>query len=265
MREISSIYIKSYPYMFIILIAVMPLISCIAHKPSPVGPRMASAQAPVTYVVVPGDTLFGIAWRHGLKYDELARFNAIAPPFIIRPGQVIRLNGRVRTKPINVKKAGEKVLQVGSGRASSNHDRQLNKTPVKYSKDPKFGSKIAPIWRWPSSGALLLSFQGANGLSKGIDLAGKLGEPVMAAAAGQVVYAGSGLRGYGKLLIIKHSEMFLSAYAHNDNLLVKEGDLVKVGQRIADMGSTGTDRVKLHFEIRRDGTPVDPLSYLPRR
>jgi lipoprotein NlpD len=111
----------------------------------------------------------------------------------------------------------------------------------------------------------LSSFQGNNGLNKGIDLGGKLGEPVLAAASGQVVYSGSGLRGYGKLLIIKHNETFLSAYAHNDRLLVKEGDLVKVGQRIADMGSSGTDRVKLHFEIRRDGTPVDPLKFLPRR
>jgi lipoprotein NlpD len=92
-----------------------------------------------------------------------------------------------------------------------------------------------------------------------------LGEPVLAAAAGQVVYSGGGLRGYGKLLIVKHSEIFLSAYAHNDRLLVKEGDFVKAGQIIADMGSSGTDRVKLHFEIRRDGVPVDPLQFLPRR
>ena len=109
------------------------------------------------------------------------------------------------------------------------------------------------------------SFQGSNALNKGIDLGGKLGEPVLAAADGQVVYSGSGLRGYGKLLIVKHNETFLSAYAHNDRLLVKEGDFVKAGQRIADMGSSGTDRVKLHFEIRRDGTPVDPLKFLPRR
>ena len=102
-------------------------------------------------------------------------------------------------------------------------------------------------------------------MNKGIDLGGKLGEPVLAAAAGQVVYSGSGLRGYSKLLIVKHNETFLSAYAHNDRLLVKEGDFVKVGQRIADMGSSGTDRVKLHFEIRRDGTPVDPIKFLPRR
>ena len=112
---------------------------------------------------------------------------------------------------------------------------------------------------------MIAPFQGDSGLNKGIDLGGKLGEPVLAAASGRVVYAGSGLSGYGKLLIIKHSEIFLSAYAHNNELLVKEGDFIKGGQRIADMGSSGTDRVKLHFEIRSEGSPVDPLNYLPKR
>ena len=247
----------------------MPLVSCIAQKPITVGHHVGSVvQVPATYVVVPGDTLFGIAWRHGLKYEELARYNTIPHPYIIRPGQVLRLrpvvaaNGRaslVRKPSVDaVNGTKEKVKLVGGG-------RKVNKTPTA-SRNSSENSRLgAPIWRWPVSGALLLSFQGASGMSKGIDLAGKLGEPVMAAAAGQVVYAGSGLRGYGKLLIIKHSEIFLSAYAHNNNLLVKEGETVKVGQQIADMGSTGTDRVKLHFEIRRDGTPVDPLFYLPRR
>jgi lipoprotein NlpD len=112
---------------------------------------------------------------------------------------------------------------------------------------------------------LLSGFQGNAGHNKGIDIAGNLGQPVFAAASGQVVYSGTGLRGYGKLLIIKHNDTFLSAYAHNNNLLVKEGDMVKAGQKIADMGSSGTDRVKLHFEIRREGTPVDPMKYLPKR
>ncbi len=123
----------------------------------------------------------------------------------------------------------------------------------------------APQWQWPAQGPIIARFQGATGLNKGVDIAGDLGQPVLAAASGQVVYAGTGLRGYGKLLIIKHNDTFLSAYAHNDRLLVGEGDQVKAGQRIADMGSSGTSRVKLHFEIRREGTPVDPLNYLPKR
>ncbi|MFO1389162.1 peptidoglycan DD-metalloendopeptidase family protein [Cellvibrio sp.] len=121
------------------------------------------------------------------------------------------------------------------------------------------------VWQWPSSGKLLAQFQGETGQNKGIDLGGKLGEPVLAAASGRVVYAGSGLSGYGNLLIIKHNETFLSAYAHNEEISVKEGDFVKAGQKVADMGSSGTDRVKLHFEIRSDGSPVDPLRYLPKR
>ena len=155
-----------------------------------------------------------------------------------------------------------------NGVAPSKAPVQVRKENKTYNVDltnKNSANSHAPQWRWPTRGIILSSFQGNDGFNKGIDLGGKLGEPVLAAAAGQVVYAGSGLRGYGKLLIIKHNETFLSAYAHNERLRVKEGDLVKVGQVIADMGSSGTDRVKLHFEIRRDGTPVDPLKYLPRR
>jgi lipoprotein NlpD len=119
-------------------------------------------------------------------------------------------------------------------------------------------------WSWPARGQLLARFQSNGSLNKGIDIAGQLGEPVRAASDGAVVYAGRGLIGYGDMIIIKHDETYLSAYAHNSRLLVKEGDQVKVGQVIAEMGSSGTDRVKLHFEIRRKGQPVDPLAYLPR-
>ncbi len=120
-------------------------------------------------------------------------------------------------------------------------------------------------WAWPASGTLIGRFASNGSLNKGIDIAGQLGQPVLAASGGTVVYAGSGLRGYGELVIIKHNETYVSAYGHNRRLLVREGQQVKVGQSIAEMGSTGTDRVKLHFEIRRQGKPVDPLQYLPRR
>ena len=119
-------------------------------------------------------------------------------------------------------------------------------------------------WNWPARGTLLARFQSNGSLNNGIDIAGQLGEPVKAAADGAVVYAGRGLIGYGEMIIIKHDETYLSAYAHNSRLLVSEGDQVKVGQTIAEMGSSGTDRVKLHFEIRRKGQPVDPLAYLPK-
>ncbi len=120
-------------------------------------------------------------------------------------------------------------------------------------------------WVWPAKGRLTSGFKANGGLNKGIDLKGKLGEPVIAAAAGRVVYSGEGLRGYGKLVIVKHSDKYLSAYAHNRKLLVKEGNNVRKGQKIAEMGSTGTDSVKLHFEIRYDGKPINPLKHLPKR
>ena len=131
--------------------------------------------------------------------------------------------------------------------------------------------KVQPVprsaqgWAWPANGMLIGKFSSNGSLNKGIDIAGELGQPVLAAADGAVVYAGSGLRGYGELVIIKHSDAYVSAYGHNRRLLVREGQQVKVGQHIAEMGSTGADRVKLHFEIRRQGKPVDPLQYLPRR
>ncbi|WP_235263480.1 peptidoglycan DD-metalloendopeptidase family protein [Nitrincola sp. A-D6] len=121
-----------------------------------------------------------------------------------------------------------------------------------------------PAWRWPVDGQIIRRFSAIEGGSKGIDIAGKSGDPVVAAADGRVVYAGSGLLGYGNLVIINHNRQFLSAYAHNSRILVSENDMVKSGTKIAEMGQTGTDRVQLHFEIRRDGKPVDPLTYLPK-
>jgi lipoprotein NlpD len=120
-------------------------------------------------------------------------------------------------------------------------------------------------WQWPTRGALISRFSAGSQPHKGIDLTGRMGEPVHAANSGTVVYAGSGVRGYGNLLIVKHDAVFLSAYAHNSKLLVQEGDTVRAGQQIAELGDSGTDRVKLHFEIRRHGSPVDPLKILPRR
>jgi len=274
MSEASSNYQMSPSKLFIIMIALLLFTSCASHAPAPVLDRSKNVvKRPGTHVVVPGDTLFSIAWRYGLKYEVLAKHNGILPPYMIRPSQVIRLDVRGATAPVA---SAQSRVRGGISNPSSmakseqpalknTNGRKENKTVSKVNPTNKTPAWSAPQWRWPANGLLLSSFQGSNALNKGIDLGGKLGEPVLAAAGGQVVYSGSGLRGYGKLLIVKHNETFLSAYAHNDRLLVKEGDFVKVGQRIADMGSSGTDRVKLHFEIRRDGTPVDPLKFLPRR
>ena len=262
--------------LFIILIVFTLLISCASHSPAPVLDKSESfASRPKTHVVIPGETLFSIAWRYGLKYEILAKYNGISAPYVIRPSQIIRLDVPSSATSASARQQGGKPVvatkqsvlgskQIPASTQKGKSDRKENKTAVEEPKTLKKQAWSAPQWRWPVSGPLLSSFQGTNALNKGIDLGGKLGEPVLAAAGGQVVYSGSGLRGYGKLLIVKHNETFLSAYAHNDRLLVKEGEFVKVGQRIADMGSSGTDRVKLHFEIRRDGTPVDPLKFLPR-
>lgn len=264
---ICTAFVRSFrSIVFSILIAFV-LSSCATSKPAAVREESFGARSiPTTYKVIPGDTLFSIAWRFGLKYEDIARLNHIPPPYLIKPSQIIRLDmGSARGSSharTSVATAGRSTRAKAS---SPKVYRQVNKTPDQGVKQVNRSTANALIWGWPSKGAVLSRFQSNNGLNKGIDIGGILGEPVLAAASGLVVYSGSGLRGYGKLLIIKHSETFLSAYAHNDKLLVKEGDLVKAGQRIADMGSSGTDRVKLHFEIRRDGTPVDPMVFLPRR
>jgi lipoprotein NlpD len=127
-------------------------------------------------------------------------------------------------------------------------------------------SSASLTWQWPATGSLIGRFATGRATSnKGIDIAGEAGDPVRAAAAGSVVYSGSGLLGYGQLVIIKHNDQFLSAYAHNRRLLVKEGDQIKAGEKIAEMGSSGAEKVKLHFEIRRSGKPVNPETYLPKR
>ncbi|QBF25564.1 LysM peptidoglycan-binding domain-containing protein [Pseudomonas tructae] len=240
------------------------------------------------YVVRPGDTLFSIAFRYGWDYKALAARNSIAPPYTIRPGQAIRFDGRSNAP------ATTGTTTVVTSTPSSSSKTTVFKRPLDSSGKPVAPPATAPAntpntppvapvvattapvqvppagrstagWAWPANGVLIGKFASNGSLNKGIDIAGDLGQPVFAASDGSVVYAGSGLRGYGELVIIKHNDTYVSAYGHNRRLLVREGQQVKVGQTIAEMGSTGTDRVKLHFEIRRQGKPVDPLQFLPRR
>lgn len=219
-----------------------------------------------SHVVAPGETLYSIAWRYDLDYKSLAAANGVHSGYTIYPGQVLTLNiTNLPPRPKVLKKDPVKIVKKPTPKPVSPPSRSGNTTaPVK--KSPVVSaSNWNGRWRWPCECELVASFHSNGGLHKGIDLKGNLGEPVHAAGAGQVVYAGDGLRGYGKLLIVKHSDKYLSAYAHNSRLLVKEGDVVAVGQKIAEMGSTGTDSVKLHFEVRYDGQPVNPLKYLPKK
>nr|WP_242487484.1 peptidoglycan DD-metalloendopeptidase family protein [Pseudomonas sp. TH05] len=250
------------------------LVGCSSTKSSSVGVvdrNNAAPQRPTVttgqYAVRRGDTLFSIAFRYGWDYKALAARNNIPEPYTIHPGQTIRFDGRTGSAPTTVVTSSQST-------ASSSSKTTVTRRPVGAS--PTIASKPAPAplppagpaptgWGWPSNGILIGKFSSNGSLNKGIDIAGDLGQPVLAASDGTVVYAGSGLRGYGELVIIKHSDTYVSAYGHNRRLLVREGQQVKVGQTIAEMGSTGTDRVKLHFEIRRQGKPVDPLQFLPRR
>ncbi|WP_105103769.1 peptidoglycan DD-metalloendopeptidase family protein [Microbulbifer pacificus] len=208
-----------------------------------------------------GETLYSIAWRYGKDFKELASINGIPSPYRIFPGQRLQLSG-----PLPVKATPRPVTVVERPRVPVKKPvvstpKPAPATSQKSSNSARHKSDIN--WQWPVRGRVIATYQAGDPLRKGVDIAGKKGESVQAAADGTVIYAGSALRGYGKLLIIKHSEEFLSAYAHNEKLLVGEGAKVKAGQRIADLGSSGTDRDMLHFEIRRNGQPVDPMAYLP--
>jgi lipoprotein NlpD len=209
--------------------------------------------AAVYYRVQRGDTLYSIAWRYDLDYRTLASLNRMDPNTPIYPGQVLVLQSpNARAEP-----AGKGAPPAGSGSpaaGASGRERQEAATAAGL-----------PRFRWATEGEVIGRFDPGRFDRQGIDIAGRRGQPVYAASDGRIVYSGNGLPDYGNLVIIKHNGTYLSAYAHNDRVHVKEGAYVKSGQRIADMGNTGTDRPKLHFQIRKNGHPVDPLKYLPKR
>lgn len=274
--------------LFNILITLLLLACSTGGHIAPIQERKQPPSQKIDFhQVSSGETLYTIAWRYGLDVKTIAQRNGLSSPYTIYPGQKLSLWTR------NLFSQSPKVAAQSRKNTpkvpSNGGEKKLVKTKVKTKSTPKANSGAATqprsktktrpkspkksqprpagniSWRWPAKGRLLSRFSGPNGLNKGIDIAGNLGEPVVSAAAGRVVYAGNGLRGYGLLLIIKHNEQYLSAYAHNNKLRVKEGDNVKAGQRIADIGSSGANRMKLHFEIRKNGKSVNPLGYLPKR
>ena len=206
-----------------------------------------------------GDTLFSIAWRYGLDFRQLASANSISTPYIIYPGQKIDIRNLPKTPVLATKSTVEKP----SKPAVTKRSVAKPKSKISHKTPQRSSPASATDWMWPVNGRLIARFSTTKPVNKGIDIAGPLGESVLAAAAGTVVYAGRGLRGYGNLVIVKHNEIYLSAYAHTSRIVVSEQDVVKAGQKIAEIGSTGTDKVKLHFEIRKNGKPVDPLNHLP--
>ena len=194
-----------------------------------------------TVVVTQDETLYSIARQHKLTVQQLVLYNNIKKPYVIKPGQTLKLSATQRV-------------------ASS--ARQKN-TKTKQASSKQVVSNQVVNWRWPIKGKLIKTFNKRLNDAKGIDIAGKEGKSIKAAASGKVVYSGNGLISYGNLIIIKHNDLYLSAYAHNRKLLVKEGQKVKVGQIIAELGKTGADNPRLHFEIRKNGKPVNPIRYLP--
>ncbi len=238
----------------------------------------APADAPLSYTVRRGDTLYSISFRYGMDYRDLARVNGIGPPYTIYVGQKLKFKGappaqRTRVAASQPKTAPQK-SQPKTQSNTASQPKPAPSQPKTVTKPPESSSKpippapsgtATPAWRWPTKGPLLSSFSNAEAGRKGIKIAGKAGQDVIASAAGRVVYSGNGLPRYGNLLIIKHNDVYLSAYAHNQSLLVKEGDSVQSGQKIATLGRTGTQRDQLHFEIRRNGQPVDPMRYLPKQ
>lgn len=264
--------------------------------------------------VIRGDTLFSIAWDIGIDFRTLARWNRIHSPYVIKPGQRLRITGSKRKKVTKKRakarsssrssaryyrvKKGDTVysiarrtgnspgqiihwnrlrkpytIRAGQRLRLSSSTTRMARRSAKRAKKRSNRQRVSsaakkPIsvgrWMWPVKGKILRRYT-PSGANKGLDIGGRSGTVIRAAASGRVVYQGSGLRGYGKLIIIKHNADYLSAYAHSSTILVKEGSIVKRGQRIATMGKTGTNRVKLHFEIRLRGNPVNPLRYLPAK
>nr|WP_325048454.1 peptidoglycan DD-metalloendopeptidase family protein [Dyella psychrodurans] len=282
----------------------MTACSTVVVQPPPGGSAtpespVPNASAVGTYTVVKGDTLYSIAFRNGTDFRDLARVNGISAPYTIWPGQVLKLPGHGAAVPtrapatVVVAKAPPPAPNTGpqtGGPALPPPAHTATTSPATVATAPVPSSMAVattnvppptPIatpvvasggtrtaggvkWRWPASGQVVGRFQ-ASAAIPGVDIAGKEGDPVVAAADGVVVYSGNGLVGYGELVIIKHNDSFLSAYGHNRKRLVTEGQQVKAGQEIAEMGSSSSSRDELEFQIRKDGSPVDPLDYLPSR
>lgn len=234
-----------------------PVLAPIDSKPLSNLMNSQHAGKPGYYTVKPGDAVMQIGRNTNQNWRDIVKWNNLESANQIEVGQVLRVvpldsNGAATKPPVVVAPAAPAVV---------------TPLPPPVQPSPPAASAVTPEddipWMWPSSGSLISGYDDIK--SKGLKIAGKLGDPVYASADGRVVYAGSGLRGYGNLVILKHNETYLTAYAHNQTLLVKEDQTVRKGQRIADMGSSDAERVMLHFEVRRNGKPVDPAKYLPGR
>ena len=279
-------------WLLLALLSAMVLSGCAnKNRPAPVedrSPNAARAPAkmvasadnagkPGFYSVKSGDTLIRIGMDNGQSWRDIARWNNIENPNLIETGQVLRVTPPEETgvvvRPVSSTNVVTSPAPANTASATAPASNTASVRPPASAANPPNAStptnnlansdsaEETVSFQWPTRGNVLAGFDEVK--NKGIDIAGKAGDPVLAAADGKVVYAGSGLRGYGNLVILKHNNTYLTAYAHNQSLLVKEDQAIKRGQKIAEMGNSDADQVKLHFEIRRQGKPVDPAKYLP--
>jgi lipoprotein NlpD len=264
------------------LLLVCMLTAC-ASRPvnAPVGDRSEGpVRNPDRHSVRQGDTLFSVAFLYGYTVEELADWNRLRPPYTIYKGQQLRLKPPVKnqasagapqtSRPKRTARNSSQPKPRDSSQVSVPAPAAVPKraaldASASASRSLRVSSAASIRWSWPARGRLIRGYDPKRAGKKGVNIAGKTGDSVRAAASGKVVYSGSGLSGYGRLIIIKHNKDFLSAYAHNRKLIAREGQWVEKGEVIAQMGSSGTDRTQLHFEIRKQGRPVDPLRYLPKR
>lgn len=257
-----------------LLIVMVGGAGCTGRRP-PVKVQPGSAQAlnrPATHRVQRGETLYAIATRYGINFRQLAQWNKISPPYTIYPSQTLHLRATAATQaksptqPVKQKKAPAQVSAQSASKkvaTPSSSARKVAQSPSRTTAKPSPAPAIR--WIWPTEGRVVMKFDASDPTKNGIEIEGKARQDIRAAAAGEVVYSGSGLVGYGNLVIVKHNELFLTAYGYNAELLVKEGDRVKSGSVIAKMGQGLNRRPLLHFEVRREGKPVNPLLYLPKK
>lgn len=246
--------IRQISYLLVLSFILFSLTGCSGGRNvAPVAERSASgSRAGEKWVTVrKGDTLFSISFANGRDHKSVARLNGIRPPYIIYPGQRIKVRGKSTSK----KRYKNKTTKKRTASSSKKKTRSKKRAPVKSSVN----------WAWPANGKIIRAYSANAPRKKGIGITGKRGQAIKAAGSGKVVYSGDGLLGYGNLIIIKHNENYLSAYAHSLKVYVKEGQSVKRGQKVASMGDNEDGRAMLHFEIRRNGKPVSPVRYLPRR
>lgn len=289
--QLSTVYCRFMHMvirLFSILIILLVVAACSHHQTAPISSRQPPTVTKVdTHRVQVGETLYSIAWQYSLDYRYLASLNGINSNYLIYPGQQLRLKPpkdatikkpipttatqKTQAKPIIAPppKTQPKAQAPRVNKPPTTVVKRSDKSPVSTKPVlPKTNTFSTPNWQWPAQGKVLTNFYAKNNETKGIDIAGKKGESVLAAANGKIVYAGNGIRGYGNLVIIRHNAQYLSAYAHNHRINVKEGEQVTGGQRIAELGSTGTgakNRTVLHFQVRKSGKPIDPLTVLPKR